>query len=107
MLNVLRSMTMRGRLMLGGSVFGVLIVGYMLLHLATAPSYTMLSAGIDPAQTGKITATLDSQGVAYRLANNGTAIEVVSGDVAKARVALAGAGVTMTGGQDPFASLDK
>jgi flagellar M-ring protein FliF len=107
MLNALKNMPMKSRLMLGGSVLGVIIVAYMLMSLAGKPSYTMLAAGIDPAQTGKITATLDAQGISYQLANNGTALEVVSSDVAKARVALATAGVSTTGGQDPFATLDK
>ena len=68
--------------------------------VASAPSYTTLQAGVDPAKTGKITAALDQAGVSYKLENNGTAIAVVSGQESKARVALAGQGLS-TGGTQP------
>jgi flagellar M-ring protein FliF len=100
-------MSLRGRVLLGASAAGVLLVGYMLFHLASAPTYTMLSAGIDPAQTSKLTTALDAQGITYRLANNGTALEVEAGQAAKARVALAGQGLGAGGAGDAWAPLDK
>ncbi len=60
----------------------------------------MLSSGLDPAQTGKITAALDEQGIAYELRANGTALAVDKAQVAQARVALAGQGVAASGGSD-------
>lgn len=107
-MNLLKSMTMRGRLLLGGSALGVIVVAYMLFHLATQPSYTLLSTGVDPAQTGKITAALDAGGIGYKLANGGTAIQVDASQVAQARVALAGQGLSSTGGgANPWAPLDQ
>ena len=47
-----------------------------MLKIATAPQYALIASGLDPAQTGKITAALDSQGIAYELRNNGTALAV-------------------------------
>ena len=79
----------------------------MLFRLASAPSYTTLQAGVDPAKTGKITAALDQAGVSYKLENNGTAIAVVSGQESKARVALAGQGLAAGGSQPGFELLDK
>ena len=52
--------------------FAILAIAFLMLKLATAPSYTLLSSGLDPAQTGKITAALDEQGIGYELRNNGT-----------------------------------
>jgi flagellar M-ring protein FliF len=106
-MNLFKSMPMRGRIIAGASAFGVLIVAYFLFTLASQPSYTMLSAGIDPAQTAKVTAALDAQGISYKLANNGTALQVEASQIAKARVALAGQGITASGGSDPWAPLDK
>ena len=66
------------------------------------PSYALLSSGLDPAQTGKITAALDEQGIPYELRSNGTALAVEKASAPQARVALAGAGVSLSaaGGTD-------
>src|SRR3954468_7403107 len=97
MLSLLQSMTTRGKLLLGASVLGVAVVAFMLVSLATKPSYATLSAGQDPATTGKITGALDSAGIAYKLANGGTAVEVTQAEMSKARVALAGKGLSTSG----------
>src|SRR5436853_7489104 len=96
-MSLLQSMTTRGKLLLGASVIGVAVLAFMLVSLATKPTYTTLGAGMDPAQAGKITGTLDSQGIAYKLGNGGTSIQVPTGAVSRARVAIAGAGLSVTG----------
>jgi flagellar M-ring protein FliF len=101
-------MSPRGRIALGASVVGVIVVAFMLMKLASAPSYTTLSAGIDPSQTGKITGALDGAGVAYKIGNGGTSIQVKQGDVSAARVALAAKGLSSSGSSQPgFELLDK
>src|SRR3954447_9031954 len=97
MLSLLQSMSNRGKALLAASVVGVALVAFLLVSLAIKPSYATLSAGMDPAQTGKITAALDGQGIGYQLANGGTAIKVTQGDLSKARVALAGKGLSASG----------
>jgi flagellar M-ring protein FliF len=91
------------------SAVAILGIAFLLLKVATAPSYTLLSTGMDPAQTGKITAALDQQGIAYELRSNGTALAVQQSQVAQARVALAAQGVDAgSGGSQPgFALFDK
>ena len=89
------------------STVAVLGVAFLLLRLASAPSYELLSSGLDPAQTGKVTAALDAQGIGYELRNNGTALAVDKNQVGAARVALATQGVSLAGGQDGFALFDK
>src|SRR5881227_2226280 len=107
-MSLLQSMSTRGKLLLGGSIAGVAVLAFMLVSLATKPTYTTLAAGMDPAQTGKITSALDAQGITNQLANGGTAVQVTSADISKARVALAGAGLSATGaGNDGWAQFDK
>jgi flagellar M-ring protein FliF len=89
------------------STVAVLGVAFLLLRVAGAPSYQILSSGLDPAQTGKVTAALDAQGIGYELRNNGTALAVDKSQVGAARVALATGGVSLAGGQDGFDLFDK
>ena len=90
----------RSKAVLGASVLAVVLVAFVLLRIAGAPAYTILSSGLDPAQTGKITAALDEQGIAYELRSNGTALAVDKAQVGQARVALAAQGVAASGGSD-------
>jgi len=90
----------KSKAVLGASVLAVVLVAFVLLRIAGAPAYTILSSGLDPAQTGKITAALDEQGIAYELRSNGTALAVDKAQAAQARVALAAQGVTVSGGSD-------
>src|SRR3954452_6376167 len=91
----------RTKAILGVSFVAILAIAFIMLKVATAPSYSLIASGIDPAQTGKITAALDEQGIAYELRNNGTALAVTKTSMAQARIALAGAGVQATGGEQP------
>jgi flagellar M-ring protein FliF len=106
-MGALQAMSMRGRIVLGASALAVAIVALMLFRLASAPSYSTLQAGLDPSKTGKITAALDQAGIGYKLQSNGSAIAVVSGQEAQARVALAGQGLGGGSDQPGFELLDK
>jgi flagellar M-ring protein FliF len=106
-MNALQAMSTRGKIVLAASALAIVVVGFLLFRLASAPSYTTLQAGVDPAKTGKMTAALDNAGVQYKLENNGTAIAVVSGQEAKARVALAGQGLSSGTSQPGYELLDK
>src|SRR3954471_20861734 len=107
-MSLLQSMSTRGKLLLAASIVRIAVVAFVLVSVAPTPTYTALGAGLAPAQTGKLTGALDSQGIAYKLGNGGTAIDVPSADVARARVALAGAGLSASGGgNDSWAQFDK
>ena len=67
-MGALQAMSPRGRIVLAVSALGIVFVAFMLFRVASAPSYTTLQAGVDPAKTGKITAALDQAGVSYKLA---------------------------------------
>ncbi len=76
---------------------------YLFVHMLAKPSYSTLAAGLEPAQTGKMTSALDQHGISYELQNNGTALAVQSNEVAQARVALSTAG--LLGNTQPGFSL--
>jgi flagellar M-ring protein FliF len=96
-------LTPRGWAILGGSTLAAVLVIYLFLGMVSKPSYSTLATGLEPAQTGKMTSTLDTQGISYELQNNGTALAVQSDETARARVALAGAG--LLGNTQPGFSL--
>ena len=89
--------------MVGGAAAITIIFFYVLMQMASQPSYTILQAGINPSQTGQITSTLAAKGISYQVENGGTAIAVQPSQEAQARIALASAG--LLGGQQPGMSL--
>jgi flagellar M-ring protein FliF len=91
--NALAQMPARSKIVLAVSVLGIAFVAFMLFRVAAAPSYTTMRTGLDPAETGKITAALDEAGIGYELANNGTALNVEKSQMAQAQVALAEGGL--------------
>ncbi len=90
---LLANVSPRGRIVLAATVLGTLVALILVMRMASAPSYTTLMSGLDPAQTGKVTAALDQQGIGYELQNNGTALAVEKGKTAQAHIALASAGL--------------
>src|SRR4051795_5718800 len=86
---------------LGVSAVAIMAIAFVMLKIATAPSYSLIASGLDPAQTGKITAALDSQGIAYELRNNGTALAVAKSETGQANIALAAQGVQTSSGSQP------
>jgi flagellar M-ring protein FliF len=90
---LIKNMTPKGRLMAGGSVAAIVLLGFFMMRIAGQPSYTTVMAGIDPAQTGKITAALDAKGIKYEIQNNGTALAVDKSQIGQARIALAEKGL--------------
>lgn len=96
-------LTPRGWLILGGASLAGIVFVYLVLSMVSRPSYSTLATGLEPAQTGKMTAALDQQGIKYELQNNGTALAVQSDETAQAHVALASAG--LLGNSQPGFSL--
>src|SRR3954464_2329452 len=90
---LIANMTPKGRLMLGGSAAAILLLAFFMMRIAGQPSYSTVMAGIDPAQTGKITAALDAKGIKYDIRNNGTALAVDKSQIGQARIALAEKGL--------------
>src|SRR4051794_38814794 len=104
--NVIANMTPKGRLIAGGSAVAILLLAFFMMRIAGKPSYSTVLAGIDPAQTGKITAALDAKGIKYEIQNNGTALAVDKSQLAQARIALASKGLPNSA-QPGYELLDK
>jgi flagellar M-ring protein FliF len=90
---LLANMTPRGRMMLGGSVVGTIVLTFLLMQMAGKPSYDTVAAGLNPADTGKLTAALDAKGISYKISNNGTALQVQADQMSDAKIALAEKGL--------------
>lgn len=103
---LLANLSTRGKIVLAGGALAIVVVLFVLFRIATAPSYTTLLTGLDPKDTGEVTAALDERGIRYELQNNGTALAVQRGETAQARIALAGAGVPGNSGKDGYSILD-
>lgn len=106
-MQLLTSLSNKGKAILAGCALAFIVTAIMLVKMAGAPSYVEVMAGIDPAQTGKITAALDQRGIGYELRGNGTAIAVDQSRTADARMALAEAGLSGTAKQPGFELMDK
>ncbi|HTU29373.1 MAG TPA: flagellar basal-body MS-ring/collar protein FliF [Solirubrobacteraceae bacterium] len=102
----MRRLSPKGWAMVGGAFAAAVVFIVLVMHFASAPSYSTLETGIDPSQTSKITSTLSTEGIPYQIQNGGTAIAVESGKTAQARVALASAGL-LGNSQPGFSLLDK
>ncbi len=90
----------RGREIIAGAGPSKLLVGGIVLAVATAvllfaifsgndPAYKVLYSQLAPEDAGAITAELESQNIPYRLAAEGTAIEIPADQVAATRIDLA------------------
>jgi flagellar M-ring protein FliF len=105
---LLANVTPRGRIVLVLSAIALVVVVFFGMQIAGRPSYTLISTGMDPADTGKVTAALDEQGIAYELRNNGTGLAVEKSQTAAARIALAGKGLGGGSASQPgFELFDK
>jgi len=93
----------RGWAVVGGSAAVAILFLVIVFRLASAPSYSTILTGLDPAQTGKITTELDTKGITYEIQNGGTALAVETSQTSQARIALATAG--LLGSQQPGMSL--
>jgi flagellar M-ring protein FliF len=105
---LLTNLTPRGRIVLAGSALALIALVFFGMQIAGRPSYSLISSGLDPATTGKVTAALDAKGIPYELRNNGTALAVETSQTAQARIALAGAGLDGGSATQPgFELFDK
>jgi flagellar M-ring protein FliF len=103
---LLANLSTRGKIALAAGALAIVLVLFVLFRIATAPSYTTVLTGMDPKQTGEVTAALDERGLTYELQNNGTALAVQKDQTAQARIALASAGVPASV-EDGYKILDE
>ena len=104
---LLNSMSPRGKITVAASVVAFLFCAFLLYKFAAAPSYSTVMAGMDPAETGKVTSALDAAGVKYEIRRGGSELAVEKGSESDARIALAGEGVSGMAKQPGYELLDK
>src|SRR3954452_9172856 len=104
--SLLANTTAKGKAVMAASALGLLVLMFVMFKVASAPSCATMLTGLDPAETGKITAALDEKGVQYDIKNNGTALAVVKSSIPQARIALAEKGLPGKG-QPGFELFDK
>jgi flagellar M-ring protein FliF len=103
-----RDASPKAKIGFAGGLVVTLVLLFVMVRMATAPSYETLMTGVKPADAGKATKALDEAGVTYELQNGGTALAVLPADTAKARIALAETGVVGgTGDQPGFELFDE
>ena len=84
------------RLIIGAAV--ALTVGLLLLmRISGSASYSTLASTQNARDAAAVTKELDSQGIAYRLRDGGTTVQVQSGVLDKARLGLASSNVGISG----------
>jgi flagellar M-ring protein FliF len=91
------------------AVLGLLLGGYALSKYLSQPSWAPLYGGLSGEDASAITDQLTSDGVSYKLADNGTAILVPKDQVYSERIKLAAAGLSggaSGGSKDGWALLD-
>lgn len=88
-------MEMRRRALLIGGVAGVVTVLFLLVRLASAPSFALLYSGLDAAAAGDVISALETRGVDYQV--RGDAIFVEESQRDSLRMGLAGEGLPALG----------
>src|SRR5579871_850972 len=101
-----RSIEPRGQITLVVSFLLIAVTGYFLFNYATQTSYTTLETGLNASTTNQITQALASSGVAYRVSNGGSEVDVPSSQLSAAQLALAAKGVA-PGTQPGLSSFTK
>src|SRR5581483_10493665 len=96
----------RSQVTLVGGLVAVLATFYVLYGFASRQSFATLASGLDPAKTGQAEQARAAAGLSYRVAGGGTELDVPTGQLAQARVALAEKGVLDSSG-DSFKVFDK
>ncbi len=90
---LLRSLPIAHRVGIGAALVVVALAGYAFLQWLSSPSYSLLASDLSASDLGEITAELESSGIPYQVENGGDRVMVPRADFAKARAALADAGV--------------
>src|SRR3954454_18194368 len=83
-----------------------LVGGLMFYRWVSAPTYAVLYTGLDAKDAADVTTQLTTDGVEYKLSNNGGTVEVPTAALDKERVALGAAGLPKAG-TGGWETLDK
>lgn len=78
------------------SIF-LIIALFLTIYLTTKPNWVVLESNSDIQTIGKMQNVFDSAGIKNKIMNNGTSIQVQSGDINQAKLLIAENNITQTG----------
>ncbi len=78
---------------IGAAIAVVALAGFVFVQWISSPSYSVLASGVEATELGDMTAELEARGIAYQVENGGDRVMVPRADFAKAKAALADAGI--------------
>ena len=94
---VFERMDNRRRIVLGLAVLAVLVSLWTLFRMATAPTMTLLYAGLEPGAAGEVVRSLEQRGVAYDVRGGSVFVDSTQRD--ELRLTLASEGLPANGGK--------
>ena len=94
LLNILQTLDLRKKLMLGFASISILVTAGLLLRLAFAPDYKLLYAGLDNGTSGEVIAELEQRGITYEVRNGSIFVDQAMRD--ELRMTLASQGLPKT-----------
>ncbi|MCF6410564.1 flagellar basal-body MS-ring/collar protein FliF [Pseudalkalibacillus salsuginis] len=92
--------TKKQKTLILGSFIGLLTFIIILTIIVSHKNYVPLYSGLSPEETGQIKGSLDTKGITYEIANNGTVINVPEDRVDTLKVELATEGIPESGAID-------
>ncbi|MDZ4722897.1 MAG: flagellar basal-body MS-ring/collar protein FliF [candidate division Zixibacteria bacterium] len=90
-------MTASQVMMLFGLIAGAIVGTIVLVGWINSVNYARLYSNLEPAEAGEVVAYLNDNKIPYKLADNGSSIEVPSDDVYSTRISLASQGLPREG----------
>lgn len=91
------SMGRRRLLLMGGAVIAIVAALFLGLGAAMQPTYRPLTTDLTASEAAPMMSTLEQGGFSPRISADGTMISLPEGDIARARMALAEAGLPAAG----------
>jgi len=104
--SLIRQLSIRQRINIGIGVLAVAGAVIAAVTLIGATRYERAYGGLDPVDAAAIAEVLRGAGISYQISDGGTTVEVDSGRLDEARIAVAGGGVTPGNSGDGWSLFD-
>lgn len=92
-----RALPLAHRVVIGAAVVVIAVSGFFFFRWVSQPSWTVVASGLEPEDVAEVISALDDAGIASRVAEGPTRIEVNRADRFAANAALEEAGVMTAG----------
>lgn len=92
-----RALPLAHRIVIGAAVAVIALSGFLFFRWVSQPSWTVVASGLEPEDVAEVVSALDDAGIASRVQEGPTRIEVNRSDRFSANAALEEAGVVTAG----------